>query len=86
MYSIENKQFFYKKNHFRKVINILYFFKIVLIFLLLIPSPSLLAISQADLISNTDHTRLTVNPASLGGINEGIFQSQLSPCRPLVSL
>lgn len=86
MYSIENKQFFYKKNHFRKVINILYFFKIVLILLLLIPSPSLLAISQADLISNTDHTRLTVNPASLGGINEGIFQSQLSPCRPLVSL
>lgn len=44
------------------------------------------AVSLTELISNKDHNRLTTNPASIGGIKDGVFQSTISPCRPFKSL
>ena len=44
------------------------------------------AVSPEDLASNSDHTRLTSNPASLAGIREGIIQFTPSLCRPFTSV
>ena len=77
--------FSYKKPIFDRISRILRSGIFQVLIILLFPS-GLSAISLVELTSNTDHTRLTANPASLGGIDEGIFQSQLSPCRPFISL
>jgi len=77
--------FFYKKPIFDRISKILRSGIFQVLIILLFPS-GLSAISLVELTSNTDHTRLTANPASIGGIEEGIVQSQTSPCRPFISL